>query len=135
MARVSDGREPLAVIVTGGRTYRDGRGLAAALDALSPGLLIEGGARGADALAGAWAQANAVPHLRWPADWERDGRAAGVMRNRAMARFGKRLTGVGWRVLVVAFPGGAGTANMIATSKAAGLAVVDGAGDPPGGAA
>jgi predicted Rossmann-fold nucleotide-binding protein len=82
-------------------------------------LLLHGGARGADA-----AIARAAHQLGWsalvmPAEWRRHGRAAGPIRNRellelAVAR-AVALTspGVSTSVLVVAFPGGPGTASLV----------------------
>jgi hypothetical protein len=46
--------------------------------------LIEGDARGADRLAGVWASLHKVDHICIPADWDRDGRQAGYMRNKIM---------------------------------------------------
>lgn len=49
-----------------------------------PTLVIEGQARGLDRMAGICANMLGIPHLPMPADWERYGRAAGPVRNRAM---------------------------------------------------
>ncbi len=82
-------------------------------------LLLNGGARGADA-----SIARAAHQLGWsalvmPAEWQRHGRAAGPIRNRellelAVAR-AVALTspGVSTSVLVVAFPGGPGPASLV----------------------
>lgn len=51
----------------------------------------------------------------FPADWERNGRAAGPIRNRQMLD--------GKPDLVIAFPGGKGTADMVAEAKRRGIAV------------
>jgi len=82
-------------------------------------LLLHGGARGADA-----AIARAAHQLGWsalvmPAEWQRHGRAAGPIRNRellelAVARAEAHTSpGVSTSVLVVAFPGGPGTASLV----------------------
>ena len=82
-------------------------------------LLLHGGARGADA-----AIARAAHQLGWsalvmPARWQRHGRAAGPIRNRellelAVARAEAHTSpGVSTSVLVVAFPGGPGTASLV----------------------
>jgi hypothetical protein len=73
---------PLRVLVCGGRDYCDWRTLFAALDAIHAetpiGLVIYGGARGADDIACQWAaQAERVPRREFPADWRKHGRAAG----------------------------------------------------------
>ena len=70
---------------------------------------------GADATASAWAQDRGVAEERHPAAWSTHGKRAGPMRNREMARSG--LTGC------IAFPGGRGTANMVAECRAAGVIV------------
>ena len=82
-------------------------------------LLLHGGARGADA-----AIARAAHQLGWcslvmPAQWQQHGRAAGPIRNRellqqAIARaMAHSSPGSMASVLVVAFPGGAGTASLV----------------------
>lgn len=49
-------------------------------------VVIEGAAPGADSIAGTWADNCLDPnnHLRFPADWERYGKAAGPIRNKQM---------------------------------------------------
>ncbi len=78
--------------------------------------IIEGGALGADRLARVWAESRSVPHVTYPADWKQHGKAAGRLRNRQMLRDGKPDA-------VIAFPGGAGTHDMITIAEAAGLPV------------
>jgi hypothetical protein len=80
-------------------------------------VLIEGEAPGADTLAREWATEQGIPVERYPADWNRHGKAAGPIRNRRMLVEGKPD-------LVVAFPGGRGTANMISQAEAAGVKVL-----------
>ena len=80
-------------------------------------LVMEGGAWGADYLAGLWADAYGIPHLRIPADWSK-GKSAGILRNLRMVDF------MGLKPdLVVAFPGGDGTAHMIRTAVASNLSL------------
>lgn len=78
--------------------------------------LIHGAARGADTLAGEWAVAKVVPVEVYPAQWETDGKAAGPRRNARMLAEGRPGA-------VLAFPGGAGTADMVARARAAGVPV------------
>lgn len=113
---------PGRVLVCGGREYgaqdyRDAVLLAEVLDALNPGSICHDAQRGADRLADAWSQARMVPCFPYPADWKRYRKAAGPIRNRRMlADFRPDL--------VLAFPGGPGTRDMVAASRTAGFPVV-----------
>lgn len=78
--------------------------------------LIQGGAGGADLLGRCWARMHGMKPITVPADWKRYGRAAGPIRNKRMLTDFKPD-------LVVAFPGGRGTADMIRQAEAAGVAV------------
>lgn len=80
--------------------------------------VIHGGARGADTLAGEWALSWHIPVLVFPADWKKHGKAAGPIRNQQMLDEGKPD-------VVIAFPGGRGTADMIRRAKAAGIEVLE----------
>ena len=82
--------------------------------------LIHGAARGADSLAAAWARSRGIPALAFPADWKQDGKAAGFIRNARMLRDGRPE-------LVVAFPGGNGTAHMVKLARSAGVTVLEAA--------
>jgi hypothetical protein len=91
------------------------------LDKLGVTTLIHGGARGADSLAAEWAMANGIPVLEYPVtpeDWRTIGKAAGPMRNQRMLDEGKPD-------LVVAFPGGSGTADMVRRAQRAGVKVIN----------
>lgn len=111
----------MRVLVCGGRNFTDYEALAIALGMahLIRGPfteVIHGGAKGADALAGQWARAKNVPVRVYHADWRRYGDKAGTIRNAMMLKDGKPTR-------VIAFPGGAGTADMIAKAKAARIPV------------
>ncbi|MGQ3297700.1 DUF2493 domain-containing protein [Reyranella sp.] len=108
------------VLVCGGRTYRDMREVSRVLDGLAPKptLIIHGGAFGADSCASEWAYKRGVPEQRFAADWKTHGRAAGPIRNQQMLDEGRPD-------LVVAFPGGTGTADMVRRAKAAGVRVIE----------
>lgn len=108
------------VLVCGGRDYQNMRKVARVLDALEPRptLIIQGGAFGADACASEWAYTRNVLEHQFPADWKKHGRAAGPIRNQQMIDQGKPD-------LVVAFPGGPGTADMVRRAKAAGVKVIE----------
>jgi hypothetical protein len=86
-------------------------------------LLLHGGARGADAAIGRAAQQLGWSALVMPAQWQLHGRAAGPIRNRelleqAVARaVAHSSPGYQASVLVVAFPGGAGTASLVQQAR------------------
>lgn len=80
--------------------------------------LIEGGALGADRLARRWAYTvGGITVETFPADWGAHGKAAGPIRNQRMIDEGKPD-------VVLAFPGGRGTADMIRRAEAAGIRVI-----------
>jgi predicted Rossmann-fold nucleotide-binding protein len=110
----------MRVLVCGGRDFSDAAAVRRALQAVHDkyliGLIIEGGALGADRLARQWAIDNGVPYCTYAADWKKHGKAAGPMRN-------ERMIAEGEPDAVVAFPGGRGTADMIGKARAAGLRV------------
>lgn len=108
----------MRVLVCGGRDFFDSAGLSAVLDQMHASrpfkVLIHGAAIGADTLAGEWAKARGVTVEAYPARWDLHGRSAGPIRNRRMLRKGKPD-------VVIAFPGGDGTADMVRQAKAAGV--------------
>jgi len=110
------------VLVCGGRQFTDTTLLNTKLDELHAqyrfSVLIEGDAIGADRLAGEWADAHEIEHVKFIADWETYGSKAGPKRNRRMLTEGKPD-------LVVAFPGEHGTAHMVRISRAASVKVIE----------
>ena len=86
-------------------------------------LLLHGGARGADAAIGRAAQQLGWSALVMPAQWQLHGRAAGPIRNRelleqAIAKAVAHTSpGSLASVLVVAFPGGPGTASLVREAR------------------
>ena len=81
--------------------------------------IIHGAARGADFLAGGWAEMKGLSvhaYPVYPAQWEAQGKAAGHLRNARMLAEGRPDA-------VLAFPGGVGTADMVAKARAAGVPV------------
>jgi hypothetical protein len=82
-----------------------------------PVTIIQGGARGADKLAREWAEDRGVGCVTFRADWEKHGPSAGPIRNGQMLSEGKPN-------LVLAFPGGRGTADMVQRAHAASVLVV-----------
>jgi len=110
----------MRVLVCGGRNFRFAALVADALDTIHAKtpitLLIEGGANGADHCASKWAESRCVPRMTFFADWKKFGKAAGPRRN-------KEMLWKGLPSLVVAFPGGTGTANMMKQATDAGVKV------------
>jgi YspA, cpYpsA-related SLOG family len=103
----------MRVLVTGGRDFSNRELLFEILDRLHAAhtftVLIHGDANGADRLAGEWGVARGVTVEAHPADWKKHGRAAGPIRNQKMLE--ENLD------LVVAFPGGRGTADMVRKAR------------------
>lgn len=112
----------MRVLICGGREYNDTEKMYEFLDRIHKDLqittVIEGDARGADRIAGFWARKNKIDNVKFPADWDAHGRAAGIIRNKQMLEEGAPD-------LVIAFPGGRGTANMVFIAKEAGVEVVE----------
>lgn len=145
----------MRVLVCGGRRYMDEGALNAVLaslflfgapkdgvvshhlrdeDEMEDDVIIQGAATGADRMARKFAKANQVRCEQYNADWENmdvepciprtrsDGSvynaAAGGIRNQRMLDEGKPD-------VVIAFPGGKGTADMIKRAKAAGVEVIE----------
>lgn len=117
----TEGR-PTRVLVCGGRDYRDRATFVATMDRLDSlyqfTTVIHGMARGADHEAEVWGVSRDKTMMRFPADWDASGRAAGPLRNQAMIDEGRPD-------IVVAFPGGRGTADMVARARKAGLLVTE----------
>lgn len=108
------------VLVCGGRSFADYGIVMATLSELlrehSNMEIMHGAASGADSLAQAWAVESRVRATKFPADWKRYGKMAGSVRNQAMLSAGPDL--------VVAFPGGVGTADMCRRARDAGVKVM-----------
>jgi hypothetical protein len=76
---------PVKVLVCGSRTWWDPERLRARLAELPEHAeIIQGGAGGADKLAAEFAADHALPCRTFPADWQRHGKRAGILRNLRM---------------------------------------------------
>lgn len=84
-----------------------------------PICIIHGGYKGADTMADNWAREWEVDCIRVAARWLQHGKKAGPLRNTRM------IEAYGNIDLVIAFPGGKGTADMIRKAKAANIPVID----------
>lgn len=122
-------KNQLRVLVCGGRDYHDWKMLSHVLrsvdnsyestDNVGPiSCIISGGAPGADRMAARWARDNDIPLEEYEASWYLYGSRAGYMRNEAMLN-------EGLPDLVVAFPGGEGTAHMTKIAKKANCKVIE----------
>ena len=81
-------------------------------------IIISGMAKGVDSLAVDWAIVHWCNVEEYPANWKKYGKAAGFIRNKQMLVEGKPD-------VVLAFPGGRGTASMVALAKEAGVKVIE----------
>ena len=107
----------MIILVTGGRDFTAKQMIWDALDKLHVTGLVEGEARGVDTLCRMWAESRGVTVYAHPADWDKYGKKAGILRNAAM------LLNNPPPVYCVAFPGGTGTADMVRRATQAGLVV------------
>jgi hypothetical protein len=118
----------MRILVCGGRDYDDWETVEKTLADLYYSLhheeqniflLISGGARGADTLAKKFAKKYLPDFSFWEckANWKKHGNAAGPIRNLRMLKEGKPD-------LVIAFPGGKGTAHMTKIAREAGVKVI-----------
>lgn len=121
----------MKILVCGGREYRDTKRMWSVLSNLilerypfggwpdtSYFTIIGGEARGADSMAKNFAEDMGCKYIGFPADWNKHGKAAGPIRN-------KQMLAEGEPDLVVAFPGGSGTAHMVRIAVAAGIEVLN----------
>lgn len=110
----------MIVIVCGGRNYEDRDLVYIVLDRIHKETpitrIVHGGATGADYLGACWADSRGVPSGSYRARWDLHGRAAGPLRNQRMLDEAKPE-------LVVAFPGGRGTADMVDRARRARVVV------------
>lgn len=111
----------MRLLVCGGRDYSDRATLFAKLDEYLAKFgslcIIAGKAAGADSLAEDWARLRGASFHGFKADWQKHGKAAGPIRNQTMIDKGDPH-------LVLAFPGGRGTEDMVNRANAAHVTVV-----------
>ena len=109
----------MILLACGGRDFTDRDAVFRALDrahAKRPvTMLIHGAARGADTLAGEWADERGILSAGVKALWDKHGRQAGPIRNRGMLQLRPDA--------VVGFPGGDGTADMLRAAREAGVTI------------
>ena len=111
----------MKVIIAGGRDFNQYEVLKDYCDKMlsqqsSSIEIVSGTAKGADQLGERYAKERGYPIKRFPADWDKHGKAAGPLRNKEMADYATAL---------IAFwdEQSKGTKNMIETAKSLGLKV------------
>lgn len=118
-----DNKQDFRVIIAGSRTFSNYQLLRDSCNSLLSEkqrthtvVVISGTAQGADRLGERYARERDFQLRRFPADWNRNGKAAGIIRNAQMAENADAL---------IAFWDGKsrGTRNMIETAKKKGLAI------------
>lgn len=108
----------MIVLVTGGRDYDDRNTLYKTLRAHSVTFLVHGDCKtGADKLARTWALERGIVQAKFEAPFTALGGKAGPQRNTAMLAMMRQVD------LVLAFPGGKGTADMVKKAREAGVMV------------
>lgn len=103
-------------LVCGGRDFTDMELMTRELDDRPVSAIVHGDCRGADRLAGEWAKLRGHPEIIVPANWKFYDKEAGFIRNTWMLKL------IPFHV-VLAFPGGGGTANMVAQARQIGVPV------------
>lgn len=111
----------MKVLVCGGRKFSNIAQVDDVLDGIHQDArishLIEGGAEGADTIARTWALDRGVQPVTCKANWPKFGNGAGPRRNALMLALGPDL--------VVAFPGGSGTASTVRMARESGIRVIE----------
>lgn len=109
------------VLICGGRNFSDVALLSMTLTKLFRELhvakVVTGAARGADTLGHAYAKHRGIPATEVKADWSKYGHAAGSRRNQQMLDDHPDIQ------VVIAFPGGTGTDDMVRRSIRAGVPI------------
>jgi hypothetical protein len=73
----------MKLAIVGSRNFTDYKRLSRIVDKVKGQitLIVSGGARGADTLGERYAKERAIPYLIFPANWDKYGKKAGVLRN------------------------------------------------------
>lgn len=116
----------MRILVCGSRDWTNRALLSTVLDTVKHReiieVIIEGEATGADTMAREWAEDNGILVKKFPADWDRYGKAAGPIRNKQMLVEGKPD-------LVLAFTldlaSSRGTKNMVMQALEAKVETID----------
>ena len=110
----------MKVIINGGRAFNLKAAAFEYLDMLHAKepitFVIEGGAIGADTIAREWAISRKIRYITYHAQWKKYGRAAGHRRNQEMVDLNPDL--------VITFPGGKGTEDLVNRAKIKKLKII-----------
>lgn len=109
----------MKVLVTGSRDWTDRRAIEGGFDLVEPTLVIHGDAKGADWIADTVAVTRGIDRVKFPANWNGRGKAAGPIRNRLM--FDLLQPEV---VLAFPLPQSRGTIDMMEYARSQGCAVL-----------
>jgi len=107
----------LRLLICGDRNWSDGNAIREVIEKFKPLIIIEGECSGADTLARLSAETMGIEVLRFPADWEKYGRAAGPIRNSQMLKEGNPDIVVGFHYKI---DESKGTKDMLTRAKKAG---------------
>ena len=120
--------EGITVLICGGRNWNYPKMTFRKLDALHQrhrfGKVVHGAAKGADTLADKWAKKAGVQVEAYPAIW-RPAELGGRVDRRAGFTRNKRMLDQAKPGLVIAFPGGSGTSDMVRRAHQAGVKVIN----------
>lgn len=107
------------ILVCGGRDFSDYQLMSEVLSDYEDvaDVIIHGGAKGADKMAGVWAKSNGVHSAEVTALWNSYGKSAGYKRNTAMLLLKPDL--------VIAFSGGVGTKMMVDLARRGNIKVLE----------
>lgn len=108
----------MKVLVCGSRHFNDKELMDDVLNKFTITEIIHGAARGADRMAGVYAERQGIPVHIFPANWDKYGNAAGPIRNQQMLTEGKPE-----KVIAFLAPDSRGTKHMISISQKAGVPV------------
>ena len=114
----------MRILICGDRHYADTDKVKAYVDTLPQNtIVIHGGAKGADSIAGQCAINRELEVWKFTADWQRYGRGAGVIRNKQMLEMGQPDLVVYFHPNISASKG---TKNMAKIAQQSGVPVIDG---------
>jgi hypothetical protein len=86
----------MKVIIAGSRSITDSLKVLAAVNQFPYDItqVVSGGAAGVDRLGEELAELIEIPVMRFPADWKKHGKSAGILRNEEMGRYADALIAI-----------------------------------------